>query len=396
MSQFRTLLPAAVAAGAQDSTLGVMGGGQLGRMFVHAAQRLGYFTAVLDPDVASPAGLVSHVHVQTDYLDEQGLAQMLRRCAAITTEFENVPAGALYTLGAHLPTAPSAESVAICQDRQLEKQHFVRCGVPCAPHAVIETAGQLAAVDADLLPGILKTARLGYDGKGQLRVATRDELAAAWSELRQAPCVLEKLLPLDFEISVILARDADGHSVALPVQQNLHRDGILAVTQVPGPRVTPALAAQATTAAQRIADGLRYVGVLCVEFFVLQDGSLVANEMAPRPHNSGHYSIDACDVSQFELQVRCMTGLPLPSPRLHSPAVMLNLLGDLWFDAAGQERTPDWAAVLALPGAHLHLYGKSSARRGRKMGHLTLTAATPEAARALALQAAERLGLPAF
>ncbi len=396
MSQFRTILPAAVAAGAQDSTLGVMGGGQLGRMFVHAAQRLGYFTAVLDPDVASPAGLVSHVHVQTDYLDEQGLAQMLRRCSAITTEFENVPAGALYTLGAHLPAAPGAESVAICQDRKLEKQHFVRCGVPCAPHAVIETAEQLVAVNADLLPGILKTARLGYDGKGQVRVATRDALAAAWAELRQAPCVLEKLLPLDFEISVILARDADGHSVALPVQQNLHRDGILAVTQVPGPRVTPAVAEQARAAAQRIADGLHYVGVLCVEFFVLQDGSLVANEMAPRPHNSGHYSIDACDVSQFDLQVRCMTGLPLPAPRLHSPAVMLNLLGDLWFDAAGHERTPDWAAVLALPGAHLHLYGKSSARRGRKMGHLTLTATTPEAARTLALQAAERLGLPAF
>ncbi|WP_295642130.1 5-(carboxyamino)imidazole ribonucleotide synthase [uncultured Methylibium sp.] len=396
MAQFRTILPAAVGAGAQDSTLGVMGGGQLGRMFVHAAQRLGYFTAVLDPDVASPAGLVSHVHVQTDYLDEQGLAQMLRRCSAITTEFENVPAGALYTLGAHLPTAPGAESVAICQDRKLEKQHFVRCGVPCAPHAVIETAEQLATVDADLLPGILKTTRLGYDGKGQVRVATRDALAAAWSELRQAPCVLEKLLPLDFELSVILARDADGHSVALPVQQNLHRDGVLAVTQVPGPRVTAALAAQATAAAQRIADGLHYVGVLCVEFFVLQDGSLVANEMAPRPHNSGHYSIDACDVSQFDLQVRCMTGLPLPPPRLHSPAVMLNLLGDLWFDDAGRERTPDWTAVLALPGAHLHLYGKSSARRGRKMGHLTLTAATPDAARALALQAAERLGLPAF
>jgi 5-(carboxyamino)imidazole ribonucleotide synthase len=205
MTYVKTILPATVAAGAQATTLGVMGGGQLGRMFVHAAQRMGYFTAVLDPDVASPAGLVSHVHVQTDYLDEQGLAQMLQRCAAVTIEFENVPSGALYTLGAHLPAAPGAEAVAICQDRILEKQHFTRCGVPCAPHAVIETADQLAAVPDALLPGILKTARLGYDGKGQVRVAARDQLADAWRALKEAPCVLERLLPLDFEISVVLA-----------------------------------------------------------------------------------------------------------------------------------------------------------------------------------------------
>ncbi len=392
----KTLLPAAADVGAQSSTLGVMGGGQLGRMFAHAAQRLGYFTAVMDPDVASPAGLVSHVHVQADYLDEQGLAQMLKRCAAITTEFENVPAGALYTLGAHLPAAPDAESVAVCQDRAKEKAHIVRCGVPCAPHAVVETAAQLAAVPEGLLPGILKTARMGYDGKGQVRVRNRAELDAAWATLKGVPCVLEQMLALDFEISVVLARDAHGMTVHLPVQRNLHRDGILAVTEVPAPGVSAALAEEAVAAAARIADGLRYVGVLCVEFFVLQGGQLVANEMAPRPHNSGHHSIDSCDVSQFELQVRCMTGLPLVAPRLHSPAVMLNLLGDLWFDTEGRERTPDWAGVLALPGAHLHLYGKSSARKGRKMGHLTFTAATAEQARAAALQAAALLGLPAF
>ena len=392
----KTLLPAAADVGAQSSTLGVMGGGQLGRMFAHAAQRLGYFTAVMDPDVASPAGLVSHVHVQTDYLDEQGLAQMLKRCAAITTEFENVPAGALYTLGAHLPTAPDAEAVAVCQDRAKEKAHIVRCGVPCAPHALIETPAQLAAVPDGLLPGILKTARLGYDGKGQIRVRDRAELEAAWATLKGVPCVLEQMLALDFEISVVLARDAHGRVVHLPVQRNLHRDGILAVTEVPAPGVSAALAEEAVAAAAKIADGLRYVGVLCVEFFVLQGGQLVANEMAPRPHNSGHHSIDSCDVSQFELQVRCMTGLPLVAPRLHSPAVMLNLLGDLWFDAEGRERTPDWAGVLALPGAHLHLYGKSSARKGRKMGHLTFTAATAAEARAAAQQAATLLGLPAF
>lgn len=396
MNHRKTILPAASDSGAQATTLGVMGGGQLGRMFVQAAQRLGYFTAVLDPDVASPAGLVSHVHVQADYLDEQGLAQMLQRCAAITTEFENVPAGALYTLGAHLPAAPGADAVAVCQDRAAEKLHFRRCGVECAPYAVIESAEQLAAVDAELLPGILKTARLGYDGKGQVRVSSREELTAAWQALKNAPCVLEKLLPLAFEISVILARSASEEVVSLPVQRNLHRDGILAVTEVPAPGVSEALAHEAHAAAERIAAGLNYVGVLCVEFFVLEDGRLVANEMAPRPHNSGHYSLDACDVSQFELQVRCMTGLPLTAPRLHSPAVMLNLLGDLWFDAQGRERTPPWAALLALPGTHLHLYGKSGARRGRKMGHLTVSAATPAAARATALEAARLLGLPAF
>jgi 5-(carboxyamino)imidazole ribonucleotide synthase len=396
MTYVKTILPAAVAAGAQATTLGVMGGGQLGRMFVHAAQRMGYFTAVLDPDVASPAGLVSHVHVQTDYLDEQGLAQMLQRCAAITIEFENVPSGALYTLGAHLPAAPGAEAVAICQDRILEKQHFTRCGVPCAPHAVIETADQLAAVPDALLPGILKTARLGYDGKGQVRVAARDQLADAWRALKEAPCVLERLLPLDFEISVVLARSAFGEIVTLPVQRNLHRDGILAVTRVPAPELSADLSEKALQAARRIADELIYVGVLCVEFFVLQDGSLVANEMAPRPHNSGHHSIDSCDVSQFDLQVRCMTGLPLPMPRQHSAVVMLNLLGDLWFDAEGHERTPDWAGVLAIPGAHLHLYGKAGARRGRKMGHLTLTAPEPEAAHRAALRAAALLGIAAF
>jgi 5-(carboxyamino)imidazole ribonucleotide synthase len=396
MPQYKTILPAAAAAGAQATTLGVMGGGQLGRMFVHAAQQLGYFTAVLDPDVASPAGLVSHVHVQTDYLDEQGLAQMLQRCAAITTEFENVPAGALYTLGAHLPTAPDAEAVAVCQDRAKEKRHFVDCGVPCAPHALIETEADLAAVPDALLPGILKTVRMGYDGKGQARVADRAELAAAWQALKQAPCVLEQRLALDHELSVVLARNAHGDVVTLPLQRNLHRDGVLAVTEAPAPGVSDALAAQALQAARRIADGMHYVGVLCVEFFVLADGTLVANEMAPRPHNSGHHSVDSCDVSQFELQVRCMTGLPLLPPRQHSAAVMLNLLGDLWFDADGRERTPDWTGVLAIAGAHLHLYGKASARPGRKMGHLTFTAATPEAARAAALQAAGRLGIAPF
>jgi 5-(carboxyamino)imidazole ribonucleotide synthase len=392
----KPLLPGATGPDGRPVTLGVMGGGQLGRMFVQAAQSMGYFTAVLDPDKTSPAGLVAHYHIDAEYLDEQGLAQLMQRCAAITTEFENVPAPALYTLGAHRPVSPSAESVAICQDRAAEKRHFIQSGVACAPFAVIEREADLAEVDAALLPGILKTSRLGYDGKGQVRVADRAALAAAWSHLKQMPCVLEKLLPLRHELSVIVARGADGTVVQLPVQQNLHRDGILAVTQVPAPDITAETQQSASESARRLAQEMSYLGVLCVEFFVLQDGSLVANEMAPRPHNSGHYSIDACDVSQFELQVRCMTGLPLPTPRLHSNAVMLNLLGDLWFDVQGQERTPPWKDVLALPGAHLHLYGKANPRRARKMGHLTITSADAQATRAVSLQAASLLGLPAF
>ncbi len=383
------------------ATLGVMGGGQLGRMFVHAAQQMGYFVVVLDADPASPAGLVAQYHIKAGYLDEQGLAQLMQRSAAITTEFENVPAEALMTLGAQRLVAPGAEAVAVCQDRAAEKQHFARCDVPCAPHAVIDSAAGLDSVPDHLLPGILKTTRLGYDGKGQVRVATRADLSGAWHALGGVSTVLEKLLPLAFEVSVIVARSAAGQMVHFPLQQNLHRDGILAVTQVPAPDLTQAVQQRAIDAAKRVAESLGYVGVLCVEFFVLQDGSVVANEMAPRPHNSGHYTIDACDLSQFDLQVRTMTGAPLAEPRLHSPAVMLNLLGDLWF-ASGADaqddrvREPDWARVLALPGVHLHLYGKATPRRARKMGHLTLTAASVAEVRSVALQAAAILGLAAF
>ncbi len=377
---------------APGATLGVMGGGQLARMFAHAAQRMGYATAVLDADPTSPAGSIAHHHVRTGYLDAQGLARLAELSAAITTEFENVPASALATLAERRPVAPAAAAVAICQDRAAEKAHFGRSGVACAPHAVIESVGQLVSVRGDLLPGILKTARLGYDGKGQIRVESRAELASGWAALGSVTCVLEKLLPLTQELSVIVARGADGAVVHLPVQQNLHRDGILAVTQVPAPDVPADVQQHAVESARRIAAELGYVGVLCVEFFVLHDGSLVANEMAPRPHNSGHYSIDACDVSQFDLQVRTMTGAPLVAPRLHSPCVMLNLLGDLW----PEDGEPDWAAVLALPGVHLHLYGKAEARPGRKMGHLTVTAATAREADGTARAAAACLGLAAW
>jgi 5-(carboxyamino)imidazole ribonucleotide synthase len=378
---------------AQPATLGVMGGGQLGRMFVHAAQRMGYFTAVLDPDPQSPAGRVSHHHIRTAYLDPHGLDQLVACSAAITTEFENVPAPALRTLAERRPVAPGAESVAIAQDRIAEKAHFKRCGVPCAPHAVIETQDQVTSVGANLFPGILKTARLGYDGKGQLRVNTRAELAAAWSEMKQVACVLEKMLPLKAECSVIVARGADASMVHFPVQLNLHREGILAVTEVYEGNVPPALARQAIAAAESIAQGLSYVGVLCVEFFVLQDNSLVVNEIAPRPHNSGHYTLNACDQSQFDLQVRTLANLPLIQPQLHCPAIMLNLLGDIWpaFNDA-----PPWDQVLALPGTHLHLYGKTQARGGRKMGHLNITGGSVAKVRATALAAAKLLGIAPF
>jgi len=239
---------------------------------------------------------------------------------------------------------------------------------------------------------------MGYDGKGQVRVQDAAGLAAAWDSLKRVPCVLEKRMPLRAECSVIVARGWDGQVVSFPVQRNVHVDGILAETHVYASNMPLAQSIRAQTATQSIANYIQYVGVLCIEFFVVEDGSdnglLVVNEMAPRPHNSGHYTLDACDVSQFDLQVHTLAGLPLAQPRQHSPAIMLNLLGDLWFDDAGAERLPDWQAVLALPGAHLHLYGKLEARPGRKMGHLTLTSADVAGVKAVARQAAEILGLP--
>jgi 5-(carboxyamino)imidazole ribonucleotide synthase len=384
-------------AGDPTATLGVVGGGQLGRMFVHAAQQAGFGTVVLDPDPASPAGLVAHHHVRAAYDDPQGLSDLAARCAAVTTEFENVPAATLEALARQRPVAPAAAAVSVCQHRGREKAFFDRAGVPCAPYAVIASMADLDAVPPELLPGLLKTASFGYDGKGQVTVADAASLRDAWRSLKEVPCVLEQRLPLRLELSVIVARGRDGQCVQLPVQQNLHRDGILAVTQAPAPDVPPALAEQAVERARTLAVSMDYVGVLCVEFFVLADGRLVANEMAPRPHNSGHYSLDACDLSQFDLQVRTLAGLPLVMPRQHSAAVMLNLLGDLWFASPeAAPRTPPWAEVMALPGVHLHLYGKTEPRHGRKMGHLTVTADTSARARDVALQAAALLGLPGF
>jgi len=389
-------LGSALAPGAW---LGVLGGGQLGRMWVHAAQSHGFRTAVLEPDPHSPAGAAADHHWTASYTDPAALSALLAQCAAVTTEFENVPALALRLLAqGGLVVTPAAEAVEVCQHRAREKQCFEQAGVACAPYMLIETATDLESpIVQSLLPGILKTARLGYDGKGQSRLQTRAELAPAWHDMDRVPCLLERSLDLFCEISVIVARGSDGHCVNLPVQQNLHRDGILAVTHVPAPDISESIAAQAVAQARCLAEKLHYVGVLCVEFFVLADGTLIANEMAPRPHNSGHWSLDGSDVSQFDLQLRVMAGWPLVAPRQHSAAVMLNLLGDLWrvpADRGDRSVEPDWPAVLALPGVHLYLYGKQQARPGRKMGHITVTAPSLALAQAQAERVSQCLGLP--
>jgi 5-(carboxyamino)imidazole ribonucleotide synthase len=373
------------------SWLGLLGGGQLGRMFTHAAQSLGYKVCVLDPDPDSPTGAVADLHLQAGYLDETALAQMDALCKAVTTEFENVPAGALERLQRNCAVAPAGRCVAIAQDRLVEKDFIAAQQVPVAPHAAVASAADLEALPAALFPAILKTARLGYDGKGQARVDDAAAARAAWTALGQVPCVLEKRLALRQEVSCVVCRAADGSSVTFPLSENEHRGGILAVGIVPA-RVASEVERQARAYATRIAAAMDYVGVLCVEFFVLDDGQPVANEMAPRPHNSGHYTIDACHTSQFEQQCRILAGLPLGDTAAHSASVMLNLLGDLWF-ADGALREPPWAQVLADGRARLHLYGKKEPRPGRKMGHLTLVAPTRDEALAQAVRAARVLGM---
>lgn len=375
------LLPAATP----PTWLGVMGGGQLGRMFVHAAQKMGFKVAVLEPARDCPAGHAADHLLSHDYADEAALAELALQCAAVTTEFENVPAASLAWLGERIFVAPSARCVSVAQDRLEEKRFFTDCalrsGVLPAPYHPVLSEADIAIIPDTLFPGILKTVRMGYDGKGQVRVKSREEVWAAFTGMQGVACVLEKMLPLAYEISVLTARGADGASVVYPIAENVHRDGILFTTTVPGPNVCGERAAAAQQAALAIVAELGYVGVLCIEFFVLQDGSLVVNEMAPRPHNSGHYTIDACITSQFAQQVRAMARLPLGDVRQHSPAVMLNILGDAWFEPGTQTlREPAWDQVLALPGANLHLYGKEEARRGRKMGHVTFVAPTLEAA----------------
>jgi 5-(carboxyamino)imidazole ribonucleotide synthase len=361
--------------------LGLLGGGQLGRMFTMAAQSMGYKVIVLDPGSDSPAGSVADDHIAADYLDPAALEKLASRCAAATTEFENVPAAALRFLARHCVVSPSAESVAVAQDRIAEKEFLAAAGIDVAPYRAVLHERDVDESVLHLLPGILKRSRLGYDGKGQARVTTLEEARAAFIKLGAQPCILERLLPLDVEVSVVVARGFDRSVLTWPVAENQHAHGILDVSIVPA-RIPTALAEQARAVAVTIASRLDYHGVLCVEFFVLRNGQMLANEIAPRPHNSGHYTIDACVTSQFEQQVRVLCGVPLGATGLHCPAVMVNLLGELWI---GGE--PRWEHVLRHPGAKLHLYGKAEARPGRKMGHFTVLADSGETALAVALQA---------
>ncbi|MFO0101327.1 MAG: 5-(carboxyamino)imidazole ribonucleotide synthase [Betaproteobacteria bacterium] len=372
--------------------LGLLGGGQLGRMFCMAAQSIGYKVCVLDPDADSPAGAVADDHLVNDYLDPVSLEWLAARCKAVTTEFENVPAHALESLAQRCLVAPAAPVVAIAQDRMAEKRFIASIGIAVAPHRVVVRADDLHEAPASLFPAILKTARLGYDGKGQVVVADAHEARHAFDRLAQVPCVLEQKLHLRQEVSCIVCRGQDGATATFPVAENEHRHGILAVSIVPA-RVLPEVERQARALATRIAQALDYVGVLCVEFFVLDDGRLVVNEIAPRPHNSGHYSIDACVTSQFEQQARILAGLPLGDTCAFGAAVMLNLLGELWFDG-GTRREPPWAQLLRDPRARLHLYGKREPRPGRKMGHVTLVADSREHAIEQARHAAGVLRLP--
>ncbi len=362
------------------ATLGILGGGQLGRMFTLAARTMGYKVMVLDPDDASPAGQIADEHVQADYTDLAALKKLGGACAAVTTEFENVPAASLIELARHCRVAPSAEAVAIAQDRGHEKTWLADNDFATAPFALINSEADLdAALAKTGTPALLKVSRFGYDGKGQARIGTLDEARTAFREFGGQPCVLEGFVKLECEVSVVLARNDAGQCERFPVAENRHENGILDVSIVPA-RVPESLTQQARDMACAVAHKLDYVGVMAVEFFVA-DGRLLINEVAPRPHNSGHYTLDACVTDQFEQQVRVLCGLPLGDTRLLSPVVMLNILGDRWENGG-----PHWDALLAQPNIKLHLYGKQSARPGRKMGHCNVLDADLNTALQLAEQ----------
>jgi 5-(carboxyamino)imidazole ribonucleotide synthase len=373
------------------ATLAMLGGGQLGRFFVAAAHEMGYAVWVLDPDTNSPAGRIADRHLCAAYDDTHALAEIAACCAAVTTEFENVPAATLAHLATMIPVRPSADAVGICQNRIDEKMFLRGNGFPHGHFAVILSDTGIESASADLFPGILKVARLGYDGKGQTVVESREDALKAYQAFKGESAVLEKKLTLDCELSVVLARDVKGEVQCFPVAENQHARGILDVSIVPA-KVPTALANEALEIAGWIAAKLDYVGVLAVEFFV-SEGQLFVNEMAPRPHNSGHYTLDACTVSQYEQQVRALCELPLQSPCVHSASVMVNLLGDCWFDARNAIREPDWNALFAVPNLKLHLYGKNQPRPGRKMGHFTVVGDKPGKVLEAALTARRNLGI---
>jgi 5-(carboxyamino)imidazole ribonucleotide synthase len=351
-------------------------------MFTQAAQRMGFEVIVLDPDPASPAGRLAKRHIAAAFTDQEALADLGRSSAAITTEFENVPGQSLSFLRQFTPVRPGAEAVMLTQDRIVEKTFAVAQGLGTAPFQPVTRLEECeTAFKAIGAPALLKTAQLGYDGKGQAGCSSIEDVREAFGRFGLTPCILEGRLRLELEISVVLARSADGSVVTFPVAENRHVGGILDTSVVPA-RVGPALGAQARAAAIALATAMDYVGTMAVEFFVVDGGRLLVNEMAPRPHNSGHYTLDACATDQFEQQVRAVAGLPLGDTTLLSPVAMVNLLGDLW--ANGE---PRWDRALADPRVHLHLYGKSEPRPGRKMGHINVLAPSAEESLAAAMAA---------
>ena len=347
--------------------IGMLGGGQLGRMFTSAANELGYRVCVVEPDEHSPAGQIADEHIIAAYDDESALHYLADNCAVVTTEFENISAPALQSLAEKTLVRPRAEAIEKAQNRIVEKAFIRECGLLTAPYGVITTSSEIAtAVEEVEFPCILKTARFGYDGKGQITVHSADEVKDGYAHFNSADCVLEQRIDLDIEISVVLARNSAGEAHCHPVAENIHVDGILHKSIVPA-NVDESISKAAQAAAIRMADKLDYIGVLAVEFFVSKQGELLVNEIAPRTHNSGHYSLDACVTSQFEQQVRMVCNLPFGDTRLLSPVVMINMLGDLW-----GENHPNWLAAFSNPASKLHLYGKKEARVGRKMGHFCI------------------------
>ncbi len=346
-----------------NATIGIVGGGQLGRMSAMAAARLGYRCHVLTPELESPASQVSLRTFLGDYEDPALLRAFAESVDVVTFEFENVSAEGLELLQSICPVRPSPAVLRISQDRVVEKTFLNDSGIATAPWLEINSRAALhAAVARFGLPGVLKTTRGGYDGKGQAVLRSVGDLNAVWADLAPKPLILEGLVAFEREISVIVARGLDGHAVAFDPVENRHRDGILDITVAPAP-ILPAVSEHATNIALRVAEALELVGVLAVEMFACADGAVLVNEIAPRPHNSGHWTIDACPASQFELHIRAVAGLPLPPALRHSDAVMKNLVGP--------DEMAQWPAILATPGLVPHLYGKAEARAGRKMGHVT-------------------------
>jgi 5-(carboxyamino)imidazole ribonucleotide synthase len=368
------------------STIGVLGGGQLGRMFAMAARRLGYRVHTLAPDHDTPTGQIADVEINAAYDDLDAVSAFARGVDVVTFEFENVPAAAAAVAEQHSVVRPNGRALFIAQHRIREKQFLADHGLPVTPFAAVRSDADLAAAIAAIgCPAVLKTAAFGYDGKGQVPIRRPDEAAAAWSALDRQESILEAFIELEREISVIGARGVDHAWSHFDAIENAHRHHILDVSVAPAD-VPPAIAAQAVAAARAVMEALDFIGILCVEFFVTRAGALLVNELAPRPHNSGHLTFDACRTSQFEQQVRAICGLPLGAADLLQPAAMANLLGDLW-----ERGVPKWACALSFPDVKLHLYGKSAPRPGRKMGHLTVLAPTAEAARTRVLAARELL-----